>query len=137
MPRQAELKLLNVVAGILRDGQGRVLITERLEDGPFQGMWEFPGGKIGASETPQAALERELSEEIGVVSVRLEPFMSLEHRYPDRHVSIEFFFVDQWQNEPQGLEGQGIKWVTAGELSEQNLLPADVPVIDALQQILS
>ena len=66
MPRKAELKRLKVAAGILRDAEGRVLICERLEQGPFYGLWEFPGGKIGADERAIDALARELAEEIGV-----------------------------------------------------------------------
>ncbi len=66
MSRQIDLNRLEVVAGILRDASGRVLITERIDDGPFHGLWEFPGGKIGVEETREAALARELSEEIGV-----------------------------------------------------------------------
>jgi 8-oxo-dGTP diphosphatase len=131
--RQAELGKLNVVAGILRDGDGRVLITERLEGGAFQGMWEFPGGKISHGEQPVAALVRELREEIGVVVRDVESLVSLEHRYPDRHVAIEFFLVNAWEQEPQSLEGQRLKWIEIALLDTANLLPADVPVIRALQ----
>jgi 8-oxo-dGTP diphosphatase len=133
--RQAELGQLNVVAGILRDKSGRVLITERLEGGQFHGMWEFPGGKIGSGEQPVAALVRELREEIGIVVRKVESFVSLEHRYPDRHVAIEFFLVDAWDDEPRSLEGQRLQWVEIAELHAANLLPADVPVIRALQQL--
>ena len=91
MPRQIGLKRLNVVAGILRDAAGRVLICERIEQGPFHGLWEFPGGKIAANEAPADALARELAEEIGVQLVQARSFMSLTHDYPDRRVAIEFF----------------------------------------------
>ena len=132
--RQAELKRLNVVAGILRDDDGKVLITERLEQGPFQGMWEFPGGKIGDGEHAEVALIRELSEEIGVEARSLKHFMHLRHDYPDRRVAIQFFLVEQWVNQPAGLEGQRIRWVAPEALAEENLLPADKPVIQALVQ---
>ncbi len=131
--RQAGLKRLNVVAGILRDSAGRYLITERVDDGPFHGLWEFPGGKIGRDETSEAALDRELGEEIGVRPLRSVHFMSLQHDYPDRRVSIEFFLVTDWQNEPMGLEGQQLKWLSADDLDAEQLLPADLPVVNALK----
>ena len=140
MPRQAQLKKrLNVVAGILCDARGRILITERVDDGPFHGLWEFPGGKISAGETPEAALARELREEIGVEARISRHFMSLEHDYPDRHVAIDFYLVSGWRFEPAGLEGQALRWVTITELDSEALLPADKPVVAALknQQILS
>lgn len=140
MPREteltgADLKRLNVVAGILRNAAGDVLITERLEQGPFRGMWEFPGGKIGRDERPDAALVRELREEIGIEVVDLRAFIELEHRYPDRHVAIRFFLIEAWRNPPAGLEGQRLKWVPATALAAENLLPADQPVIEALLRL--
>ncbi|MFQ5609953.1 MAG: 8-oxo-dGTP diphosphatase MutT [Woeseiaceae bacterium] len=132
MSRQADLRTLNVVAGILRDDAGRVLISERIEQGPFCGLWEFPGGKIADGETSVDALTRELAEEIGVEPEEIREFMSLAHEYADRHVSIEFFLVEKWRNEPAGLEGQQLKWVHANDLAGENLLPADIPVIEAL-----
>ena len=95
-------------------------------------MWEFPGGKIAADETPLAALTRELAEEIGVEIDTAQAFMSLLHDYPDRAVAIDFFLVENWRNEPSGLEGQRLKWVPADALPKENLLPADQPVIDKL-----
>jgi 8-oxo-dGTP diphosphatase len=126
-----------VAAGILRDADGRILITERLGGGPFHGMWEFPGGKIATNESPEQALARELAEELGIELRDVAHFMHLEHDYPDRSVSIDFFMVSAWKNEPEGLEGQQLRWVEAGSLADQDLLPADVPVIEALQQMAS
>lgn len=131
------MKYLRVAAGILRDASGRVLITERVGGGPFQGMWEFPGGKIGGGESAAQALVRELEEELGVEVAGTEHFMHIQHDYPDRSVSIDLFVVSEWKNEPAGLEGQALRWVETASLADQNLLPADVPVIEALQQIAS
>ena len=127
----------HVAAGILHDDGGRVLITERLCDGPFNGMWEFPGGKIGADESSPDALQRELAEELGIEVTLMRPFMELRHEYEDRVVELEFFLVSGWRGEPRGLEGQGIRWLAAIELDARLLLPADAPVVAALQQILS
>ena len=131
------MKRLEVAAGILRDATGRILITERLGGGPFHGMWEFPGGKIASNESAEQALARELGEELGIELQDSAHFLPLEHDYPDRSVSIDFFLVRSWKNDPEGLEGQQLRWVEAGALADQNLLPADVPVIAALQHMAS
>jgi len=127
----------HVAAGILRDTAGRVLISERLCDGPFNGLWEFPGGKIGAGESAVDALHRELAKELGVTVTAAQPFIQLHHEYPDRTVDLEFFLVTGWQGKPAGLEGQGIRWLALNEVQPGELLPADAPVIEALQQMLS
>ena len=124
----------HVAAGILRDSAGRILITERLCDGPFNGLWEFPGGKIVAGETPADALQRELAEELGITVTAAQPYLQLRHEYPDRTVDLEFFLVTGWHGEPSGLEGQGVRWLPASEISPDVLLPADAPVIEALRR---
>jgi 8-oxo-dGTP diphosphatase len=125
----------HVAAGILCDASGRILITERLCDGPFNGLWEFPGGKINDAESAADALSRELAEELGITVTAARPFMELHHEYPDRIVDLEFFLVSDWQGEPAGLEGQGVRWVAASELNSEELLPADKPVVDALIRV--
>ena len=128
---------LDVVAGILEDTDGRVLITERVDDGPFHGLWEFPGGKIRHGESPSGALCRELTEEIGVEPIESEHFISLQYDYPDRSVAIDFSLVARWRNEPRGLEGQALNWVDIADLDVAILLPANKPVVDALQSRLA
>ncbi len=124
----------DVAAGILCDSSGRVLIAERLGDGPFHGMWEFPGGKIGADETAPEALSRELAEELGIEVTVCAPFLNLRHEYDDRTVTIEFFIVSAWNSEPVGREGQALRWVERDQLDSVALLPADAPVVEALRQ---
>ena len=123
----------HVAAGILRDGDGRVLISERLCDGPFNGLWEFPGGKIADGEAPIDALRRELIEELGIQVAEASSYMQLHHEYPDRIVDLEFFLVTAWQGEPTGLEGQGLRWLLPSELKSDELLPADAPVVEELR----
>ncbi len=127
------MNYFEVAAGILCDEHGRVLIAERLGDGPFHGLWEFPGGKIGPGETASQALSRELAEELGIDVTVCAPFMNLRHEYDDRTVSIEFFIVSDWLSDPVGREGQGLRWVRKDQLDAELLLPADGPVIEALQ----
>ena len=124
----------DVAAGILCDPEGRVLIAERLGGGPFHGLWEFPGGKISAGETSAEALSRELAEELGIEVTTCASFMNLRHEYDDRIVTIEFFIVSDWNSEPVGREGQALRWVSRESLDAQELLPADMPVVEALQQ---
>ncbi len=125
----------DVAAGILCDDSDRVLITERLCTGSFDGLWEFPGGKISPGETAEAALIRELAEEIDIEVTRCSPFMRLRHEYADRTVTIEFFLVSDWKREPTGLEGQALRWVQKDALVAGELLPADVPVVEALKKL--
>ena len=137
MPRQTRLTRrtknhFHVAAGILRDADGRVLISERLCDGPFNGLWEFPGGKIADGEAPIDALRRELVEELGIEVTEASAYMELHHEYPDRVVDLEFFLVTAWQGQPAGLEGQGLKWLHPSHLDPDTLLPADAPIVAAL-----
>ncbi len=124
----------DVAAGILCDSEGRILIAERLGDGPFHGMWEFPGGKIAAGESSQCALSRELAEELGIEVTACSSFMNLRHEYDDRVVTIEFFIVSDWNSDPIGREGQALRWVPPEALDADELLPADMPVVEALRR---
>ena len=124
----------NVAAGILCDSAGRVLIAERIGGGVFDGLWEFPGGKIAADETSIQALSRELAEELGIEVTSCASFMNLRHEYDDRTVTIEFFVVSEWNSDPVGREGQALRWVPRESLDAEELLPADVPVVEALQK---
>ena len=124
----------NVAAGILCDSAGRVLIAERVGGGVFDGLCEFPGGKIAADETSMQALSRELAEELGIEVTACASFMNLHHEYDDRIVTIEFFIVSEWNSDPVGREGQALRWVPRESLDVEELLPADVPVVEALQK---
>ena len=128
---------LRVAAGILLDAQGRVLLAERLHDHPFAGLWEFPGGKIDVGETPEAALRRELSEELAIEVGACERFLTVEHDYPDRQVEIAFFVIREWRNACRPLLGQRLRWVPPGSLVADELLPANVAVIEALGKLIA
>ena len=119
----------------MRDADNRVLLAERLGDPSFAGLWEFPGGKIDAGETSGNALKRELREELGIDIVAFHPMLEVQHDYADRHVNIDFFLISNWLGTPSGLQGQELKWVQVELLDEAMLLPADGPVISALQKM--
>jgi 8-oxo-dGTP diphosphatase len=123
---------VRVVAAVLRDAHGRVLIAQRPPGKHMAGYWEFPGGKIAPGESSVAALTRELAEELGIALRRCHPLLQLRHDYPDRMVELDVFMVDDYAGEPSGLEAQALKWVAAAELASQALLPADRPIIEAL-----
>lgn len=125
---------IEVAAGILVDASGRILLTERLGDSPFAGLWEFPGGKLHPGETAEAAMRRELAEELGIVVGACERFMDVQHAYAERTVALEFFLVRHWQGEPAGCDGQALQWRDPQTIKTSELLPADAPVLLALKK---
>jgi 8-oxo-dGTP diphosphatase len=123
-----------VVAGALFDRDGRVLIAERPAGKHMAGRWEFPGGKVASGESESMALGRELREELGVAVSACRPFMRLSHEYDDRIVELSLWVVDAFNGEPAGLDGQALKWVAVGQLGYEDILEADAPFVEALQE---
>jgi 8-oxo-dGTP diphosphatase len=128
----ASTLIVRVVAGILRDARGRVLIARRPEGKHMAGGWEFPGGKLHAGESAEDALVRELREELGIEISGLERFITIDHEYSDRRVLMQTFLIRRCVGEPHGREGQAIRWCAVGELAGAGILPADMPIIAAL-----
>ena len=131
MPAVAPLR---VVAGALLDGGGRVLIAQRPAGRHMAGRWEFPGGKLAAGESAEAALRRELAEELGITVRSMDFVMTLEHAYADRDVQLQCYTVSDFDGTPQGLDGQRLRWVPISQLHEADILEADLPFIHALQR---
>jgi 8-oxo-dGTP diphosphatase len=127
--------VIRVVAAALYDEQGRVLIADRPAGKHMAGRWEFPGGKVAADETEFQALSRELREELGVAVSQAHPLVSLTHDYADRSVALSLWVVNQYSGVPQSLDGQRLKWVEPARLFEEDILEADRPFIEALQQL--
>jgi 8-oxo-dGTP diphosphatase len=131
-------KLVLVSACALIDPDGRVLLTRRPEGKAMAGLWEFPGGKVQAGETPEAALIRELAEELGI-SVQgkcLAPLTFASHSYETFHLLMPLYICRRWDGEVTPLEGQEIAWVRSQKLPGYAMPPADVPLIPILQDWL-
>lgn len=123
---------VRVVAAALFDARGRVLIADRPPGKHMAGRWEFPGGKIGAHESERAALERELTEELGIKVIAARPFMTVSHRYADRDVELSLWLVEDWRGDPRPLDGQQIAWAPPVQLGDWDILEADEPFVRAL-----
>jgi 8-oxo-dGTP diphosphatase len=127
--------MILVVAAAIFDPAGSVLIAERPPGKHMAGRWEFPGGKVAPGETEEAALARELREELGIECLAARPMMRLRHRYPDREVELSLWVVGRYRGEPRGLDGQRLKWVPRAELQGEDILEADRPFVAALVQL--
>jgi 8-oxo-dGTP diphosphatase len=127
------MAVLQVVAGALRDGQGRVLLAQRPAGAAHAGLWEFPGGKCEPDESPVAALRRELHEELGVDVVAGEALLRVPWRYPAREIVLHVIEVAAFTGEPHGREGQQIAWVSIDALHRWPMPAADIPAAAALR----
>jgi 8-oxo-dGTP diphosphatase len=132
------VRLLLVAACALIDTDGRVLITQRPVGKPMAGLWEFPGGKVEAGETPEATLIRELNEELGIdtSAACLAPLTFASHAYEDFHLLMPLYVCRRWKGIAAGREGQALKWVRAQALRDYPMPPADLPLIPALTDLL-
>lgn len=134
----AERPLLLVAAVAMIDGDGRVLLARRPEGKALAGLWEFPGGKVAAGETPEAALIRELKEELGIdVSAScLGPFTFASHAYEKFHLLMPLYLCRRWQGTPAPREGQALAWVRPAKLADYPMPPADIPLVAMLRDWL-
>ena len=132
------MTLLLVAACALVDSDGRVLVARRPEGKTMPGLWEFPGGKVEAGETPEAALIRELREELGIdtSAACLAPLTFASHSYEKFHLLMPLFVCRRWQGIPQSREGQALKWVRPKDLRTYPMPPADLPLIAPLIELL-
>ncbi|ARN74729.1 8-oxo-dGTP diphosphatase MutT [Oceanicoccus sagamiensis] len=133
MTANTSAKLVHVAVGVIVDSQQNILIALRPEDSHQGGLWEFPGGKVEKGETVEAALSRELNEELGLTLISCRPLIEIRHDYPDKSVLLDVWWVDDFTGQPEGKEGQPIQWVSASELSGYTFPAANTPIIHAVQ----
>jgi 8-oxo-dGTP diphosphatase len=130
--------LILVAAVALVDADGRVLLAQRPAGKTMAGLWEFPGGKLDPGETPEAALIRELAEELGidVAASCLAPFTFASHSYPEFHLLMPLYLCRKWSGIPAARERQQLAWVRPARLAHYPMPPADRPLIAMLRDFL-
>lgn len=126
--------VLHVVAGVLMREDGRVLLTQRLPGRDHAGLWEFPGGKLEPGETPEAALRRELHEELGIEIGVSSELIRVPQAQPGRTLWLEVLQLTHWQGRPRGREGQALNWRELATIDPLQMPPADRPVLALLRE---
>ena len=131
-------KILLVAACALVDSDGRILLAQRPEGKSLAGLWEFPGGKLDPGETPEAALIRELEEELGISTKTacLAPLTFASHSYENFHLLMPLFVCRKWQGVPQAREHSALKWVRPQALRDYPMPPADEPLVAWLRDLI-
>ena len=137
-PGAAPLPTVLVSAVVLVDADGRVLLAQRPDGKSMAGMWEFPGGKVEPGETPEAALIRELNEELDIDTVEscLAPLSFASHAYDDFHLLMLVYVCRKWKRTPRPVEGGALTWARAARLRDYEMPPADLPLIAVIQDLL-
>ncbi|MFP4126018.1 MAG: (deoxy)nucleoside triphosphate pyrophosphohydrolase [Alphaproteobacteria bacterium] len=138
MPDAFPTRLVLVAACALVDADGRVLVAQRPAGKAMAGLWEFPGGKLRAGETPERCLIRELAEELGIDTAAscLAPLTFASHPYPDFHLLMPLYVCRVWRGTPRAREAQALKWVRPAKLRELAMPAADAPLIAPLIELL-
>ena len=124
--------VVEVVAGVITDARGRILLARRTEGRDLAGRWEFPGGKHEPGETAEVALMRELREELGIEVEVGAPVIAVPQRYPTKRLRLDVRRISAWRGAVRGHEGQALAWVPPQRLRDYAMPPADVPVVAAL-----
>lgn len=125
-------KVIDVAAAVIINQGGDTLLSLRLADSHQGGKWEFPGGKLEQGESAEQALCRELSEELGIKALELEPFIELEYCYPEKLVKLHVLEVLAFSGTPKGLEGQKVEWVSPSELGQREFPDANYAILEKL-----
>lgn len=129
---------MTVVAAALLDAEGRVLLQQRAPERAMAGLWEFPGGKVEEGELPEAALVRELREELGisVVPEALRPACFASARIGERQMILLLYICRAWTGTPQPLDACALKWLRPGAMAPGEMPPADAPLVGMLEALL-
>lgn len=133
------MEILNVVAAAMVDGEGRVLVQQRPPGKPMEGLWEFPGGKLEPGETPEAALARELHEELGIVAEleSLVPACFASEALGNRHLVLLLYVLRDWGGAVEARHASALQWVFPAEMRALAMPPADLPLIGLLEAVLA
>ena len=126
-------KSIHVVAGVITDARGRILLARRTEGRDLAGLWEFPGGKVDPGETPEQALVRELREELGIDARVGDAVIVVPQQYPHKRLRLDVRRIDAWNGTVKGLDGQALVWVPPHKLASYGMPDADRPVVAALR----
>ena len=129
--------VVHVAVGVLIDQANCVLLARRQKGTHLEGYWEFPGGKVEPGETVEAALARELSEELGVEIGETSPLMTVNHDYGEKQVLLDVHRVLFWAGEPHGAEGQPIAWVSASALDDYKVPEANAEIMLRVKSVLA
>lgn len=127
------MRRIHVIAAVIRDVQGRILIAKRPDHVHLGGLWEFPGGKLEHDEPRFDGLVRELREELGISVTHARPLLDIRHDYPDKSVRLDVWLVTGFDDEAHGAEGQPVRWVAASELDDYDFPAANGPIVRAAQ----
>lgn len=127
---------VHVAVGVILDAERRILLSKRAEDSHQGGLWEFPGGKVEPGETVQAALDRELQEELAISVLRTEPLLEVRHDYVDKAVFLDVHVVWEFSGEARGLEEQPLAWVNPEALDGYAFPAANAPIVKAIRNLL-
>ncbi|MDP2834249.1 MAG: Nudix family hydrolase [Pseudomonadota bacterium] len=131
--KPSDTNIVEVAAAVIERPDGTFLMARRPQGKAYAGWWEFPGGKVEAGETARHALDRELREELGIEVVEAWPWLKRSFVYPHAHVMLRFFRVTAWEGEPHPHEGQVLAWCHARSPEVEPILPANGPIMQALQ----
>ena len=131
------MKRVHVAVGVVINAQGLILVSKRPDHVHQGGLWEFPGGKVEADENVQQALTRELSEELAIAVINSAPLIAIEHDYSDKSVLLDVWWIDSFDGEPHGREGQLWQWVAVDKLRDLEFPAANKPIIAAIEKKLN
>lgn len=126
------IKRVHVAVAVITNSDGQILIAKRPEHVHQGGLWEFPGGKVEAGEQLEAALQRELQEELGIELQACQPLLEINHDYSDKQVFLDVWLVTEFSGQAYGREQQPVRWVAAEALAEYQFPEANQPILKAL-----
>ena len=137
--RVKKIPTMTIVAAALIGSDGRILLQQRAPGRSMAGLWEFPGGKVEDGELPEAALARELDEELGIAvdPAALVPACFASAPMGERHMVLLLYLCRSWEGRPQPLDASALRWATTAEMRELAMPPADVPLVELLEKLIA